>query len=116
VDECVLALFQLTLHDNDRAWKGFDFEVLDRLFQEGYILNPRNKNKSVVLTEAGLQRSMQLFREVIGWYNHRCFSAPERLQSELQVLLPDPVLTLNAYLPSPLHLFVIIPVPSCLDR
>ena len=31
VDEVVLALMNLTLHDEIRAWKGFDFRVLDRL-------------------------------------------------------------------------------------
>jgi hypothetical protein len=50
VDDAVLALLQLTLHDDARAWKGFDFEVMDRLFQKGFILDPVNKNKSVVLT------------------------------------------------------------------
>src|ERR1039457_3421379 len=28
IDDCVLALLQLTLHDGDRAWKGFDYEVM----------------------------------------------------------------------------------------
>lgn len=32
VDATVFALLQLTLHDGVRAWKGFDFEVMDRLF------------------------------------------------------------------------------------
>ena len=31
VDEVVLALMQLTLHDFSRAWKGFDWDTLDRL-------------------------------------------------------------------------------------
>jgi hypothetical protein len=34
IDDCVLALLRLTLHDGTRAWKGFDFEVMDRLFEE----------------------------------------------------------------------------------
>ncbi|WP_173197469.1 DUF6429 family protein [Geobacter sp. SVR] len=61
IDECVLALLQLTLHDGNRAWKGTDFEVMDRLFEQGYILDPRNRNKAVVLTEKGLERSKELF-------------------------------------------------------
>lgn len=32
VDEMVLALMYLTLHDSYRAWKGFDWETLDRLY------------------------------------------------------------------------------------
>ena len=31
IDEAVLALIWLTLHDGDRAWKGFDWATLDRL-------------------------------------------------------------------------------------
>ena len=49
VDEIVLALLQLTLHDFYRAWKGFDWETLDRLYEKGWIENPRSKAKSVVI-------------------------------------------------------------------
>jgi hypothetical protein len=66
IDECVLALLQLTLHDGARAWKGADFEVMNRLFEKGYILDPRNKNKSVVLTEEGLVRSRELYEKLFG--------------------------------------------------
>lgn len=66
IDECVLALLQLTLHDGVWAWKGQDFEVMNRLFEKGYILDPRNKTKSVVLTQKGLARSKELFEELFG--------------------------------------------------
>jgi hypothetical protein len=56
----------LTLHDGGRAWKGFDFEVMDRLFQKGYIFDPRGKAKSVGLTREGLARSERLFEELFG--------------------------------------------------
>ena len=62
IDDAVLALLQLTLHDGDRAWKGFDWSVLSRLHEQGMIEDPANKAKAVVLTERGLQRSAQLFR------------------------------------------------------
>jgi Domain of unknown function (DUF6429) len=61
VDEMVLALMQLTLHDFSRAWKGFDWETLDRLYEKGWIENPRGKAKSVRLTEEGLATSARLF-------------------------------------------------------
>jgi hypothetical protein len=64
VDDVVLALLNLTLHDGARAWKGFDFEVMDRLYAKGYILDPHNKNKSVVLTQEGLKRSDDLFEKL----------------------------------------------------
>lgn len=66
VDEVVLALMQLTLHDFSRAWKGFDWETLDHLYQNGWIENPKGKAKSVVLTEEGLAKSTQLFQQHFG--------------------------------------------------
>lgn len=66
VDAAVLALLHLTLHDGARAWKGFDFDALDRLYAQGYILDPRKKTKSVILTEKGLERSRELFEALFG--------------------------------------------------
>jgi len=66
VDQVVLALLWLTLHDGDRAWKGFDWEALDRLHAKGWIDNPQNKAKSVRLTEDGLTRSAAWFAEYFG--------------------------------------------------
>jgi len=66
VDEVVLALMQLTLHDEVRAWKGFDFESLGRLHEKGFIRDPKNKTKSVVLTDEGLAKSKALFEEYFG--------------------------------------------------
>ena len=66
IDDTVLALLQLTLHDGARAWKGFDFEVMDRLFEKGYIFDPRGKSKSVVLSPEGLDRSKELFGKLFG--------------------------------------------------
>lgn len=51
-------------HDGVWAWKGQDFEVMNRLFEKGYILDPRNKTKSVFLAEKGLARSKELFEEL----------------------------------------------------
>jgi hypothetical protein len=62
VDEIVIALLYLTLHDSYRAWKGFDWETLDRLYEKGWIENPRGKAKSVLLTEEGLALSARLFQ------------------------------------------------------
>lgn len=62
IDRAVLALLSLTLHDGCRAWKGFDWDTLDRLFKKGFIGDPANKAKSLVLTDEGLQRSEDLFR------------------------------------------------------
>jgi hypothetical protein len=64
IDEVVLALLFLTLHDGGRAWKGHDWDVLDRLYRKGMIDNPVGKAKSVVLTDEGLSESERLFRKL----------------------------------------------------
>jgi hypothetical protein len=71
VDEIVLALMYLTLHDSYRAWKGFDWETLDRLHEKGWIENPISKAKSVVLTEEGLAKSFSLFQHYFGRSNEK---------------------------------------------
>ena len=63
IDEVVLALMYLTLHDEVRAWKGFDFKVLDRLHEKGFIRDPKNKARSVAFTDEGLARSEELFEK-----------------------------------------------------
>ena len=55
------ALLGLAPHDGARAWKGHDWDALDRLRREGHILDPANKAKSVVLTEQGLRESERVF-------------------------------------------------------
>lgn len=61
IDETVLATLLLTLHDDNRAWKGHDFEVIDRLYEKGYIFSPKGKAKSVVFTEEGLKKAHEVF-------------------------------------------------------
>jgi len=57
IDEVVLALLYLTLHDECRAWKSHDWDTLDNLHAKGYISNPATSAKSVVFTEEGLDRA-----------------------------------------------------------
>jgi hypothetical protein len=71
IDDAVLALLFLTSFTEGRhefavarAWKGHDWEALDRLHQKGLIADPKNKNKSVVFTNAGHQRAEELFRRM----------------------------------------------------
>ena len=49
-------------HQHWRAWKEFDWDALDRLYEKGLIGDPVNKAKSVVFTEEGLRRAEELFR------------------------------------------------------
>lgn len=62
IDDAVLGLLWLTLHEQRRAWKGFDWAALDRLHQKGLIADPANKAKSVVLSDDGLRRAEEAFR------------------------------------------------------
>jgi hypothetical protein len=66
IDEVVLALLWLTITDENewgeaRTWKSHDWDALDRLHQKGYISDPKNKARSVVLTPEGLALSRALF-------------------------------------------------------
>ena len=66
VDEVVLALLWLTMFEDKfgtRAWKGHSWEHLDRLYEKGFIDNPKSKNKSVVITEEGEKKSQALFEK-----------------------------------------------------
>ena len=64
IDDAVLALLYLGLHDGVRAWKGFDWPAMDRLYKAGYIADPRGKAKSVVFTTEGLELAKRLLEEL----------------------------------------------------
>ena len=68
VDEMVLALLYLThfkegKHNTYKAWKGIDWDVLDRLHNKNLIYDPKNKNKSIIFTEDGFNLSKRLFQK-----------------------------------------------------
>jgi hypothetical protein len=46
IDDPVLALLLPGRHDDVHAWKGFDWDSLDRLHQKRFISNPLGKAKS----------------------------------------------------------------------
>lgn len=62
IDNAVLALLLLGLHEGHRAWKSFDWDALSRLHAKGLIADPVNKNKSVAFTEEGLREAERLFK------------------------------------------------------
>jgi hypothetical protein len=62
VNETVLALLYLWSwreYGTHRAWKGFDWEVLDYLHEQGWISDPKSKAKSVILTEEGMVKAQE---------------------------------------------------------
>lgn len=69
VDEMTLALLYLTTFQDKysvRAWKGLDWDTLNRLHEKGFISNPKTKAKSVVLSEEGVKLSEELFFKHFG--------------------------------------------------
>jgi len=64
VDEAALAIMLLGLHGGWRTWKGYDWGILNRLYERGFITDPKGKAKSVIFTEEGLEESQRLFQEL----------------------------------------------------
>jgi len=69
VDEYTLALLYLVTHEvqegiGARAWKGFDWETMNRLHEKGYISNPVGKAKSVFMDEKGYKKAQKLFKKL----------------------------------------------------
>jgi len=66
IDNYTLALLHLVLHGDKastRAWKGFDWETMDRLYEKGFISNPGTKAKSVMATAEGEEKMAALFKQ-----------------------------------------------------
>ena len=55
--EAALGMLWLTAHgasyEITRVWKGLDWDVLDLLYEKGWIFDPKSKAKSVSVTEEG---------------------------------------------------------------
>ena len=66
IEEAVLALLAAFSFDDGNTWKGFDFETMNRLHEQGFISDPVNKNKSIWLTAEGLERSRQIADRLFG--------------------------------------------------
>jgi len=71
IDDCTLALLYLVAWQEKkglgaRAWKGFDWETMERLHEKGYISDPHGKAKSVAMSEEGFDRAKELFSEFFG--------------------------------------------------
>jgi Mn-dependent DtxR family transcriptional regulator len=72
IKELSLLLIYLTSWQEDvgltkvqRSWKGYPFEVLDELNEEGYIEGNKHA-KSVYLTEKGINKANDLMKKYIG--------------------------------------------------
>jgi len=67
IDQMTLALLYLVTIDGEygteRAWKGFDWDTMDRLHAKGYISNPVGKTKSVDVSPEGFEEMEKLFSQ-----------------------------------------------------
>ncbi len=66
VDEMTLALLYLVMEkskEGTRAWKGFDWDTMNRLHEKGYIGDPKSKAKSVALSEEGARLAEESFKK-----------------------------------------------------
>jgi Domain of unknown function (DUF6429) len=61
IDEVILALIYLTMPDHNRAWKSFDWDVMDRLYERSLTGDPVNKTKSEISPEGGFHGFERLF-------------------------------------------------------
>jgi len=69
VDEAVIGLLCLTSFEEagvTRAWKGHDWDALNRLHEKGLILNPKSKAKSLVFTDEGKLKAAQACEKLFG--------------------------------------------------
>lgn len=66
IEDAVLALLAAYSSDQGNAWKGFDFQIMNRLHEQGFISDPVNTNKSIWLTAQGLERGRQLADRLFG--------------------------------------------------
>lgn len=69
VEEVVMALLTLTMfreHGVARAWKGQDWDVMEALFERGWIDDPKSKARSVIVTPEGEAKARELFERHFG--------------------------------------------------
>ena len=56
----ILSLSRITEPYGVRAWKGIDWDVMNLLFEKGWISDPVGKQKSVGISEKGIKFADQL--------------------------------------------------------
>ena len=66
IDDAVLALLAAYSSDDGNAWKGYDFEIMNRLHAQGLISNPVNRNKSIWLTKEWVERGREIAERMFG--------------------------------------------------
>jgi hypothetical protein len=69
LSQAALAILGLTAdgdHQVVRVWKGMDWDLLDVLFEKGWISDPKGKAKSVVLSDEGARLAEEFLTKHFG--------------------------------------------------
>ena len=66
IEDAVLALLGVFEFENGRAWKRFDFDLMEALANKGLISDPRGRAESVRLTSDGMARAKALAQQLFG--------------------------------------------------
>jgi len=69
IAEVAMGILALTMFKDGpvhRAWKGMDWDVLDDLFQRGWVFDPKGKTKSVVFTDEGKVLALEFMGRHLG--------------------------------------------------
>ena len=69
LEDAVLALLYACSFDEHgvrRSWKSYDWGITQRLFEQGFIDDPRGNRKSVLLSREGEKRGKALAEELFG--------------------------------------------------
>jgi hypothetical protein len=66
IEDAVLALLGVFEFGKGRAWKRYDFDVMQSLAEKGLISNPQGRSESVQFTPDGLQRAKALAQTLFG--------------------------------------------------
>lgn len=88
IDDAILALLSLALHDQHRARNAFDRDALGRLHAKGMIADPAASPESVTLEPDGLRRSKELFERLFTRRSAET-STPEAAGPEPAAKFPD---------------------------
>ena len=65
IDEMVMTLLYISSFDNGRVWKGYDWDILERLHEKGLITDPVGKTKSFYLSDEGMKFGKELAQKLL---------------------------------------------------
>lgn len=67
--EAALAILSLSAyedHNMARVWKNIDWDLMNKMYERGWISNPKSKAKSVILTEEGEAKAAEFLSKYFG--------------------------------------------------